>query len=341
MKKKQQRVTLQQVAEHAGVSRATASLIIRNSPKISEATRKKVLASMNELGYVYDRVAANLRSQSSSTIGLIITDIANPFFSDLLVGVHYALEKDGYTVILGTTFDNEVKQEQLLSTMLEHRVGGVILCPVSKSPPETLKRLSQWEVPTVLAVREIPGLEYDYVGVNYERGAYMAIQHLLEKGHKRIAFLGGLSDSLAWQERKKGYCTALLEAGIQPDEALILESPTAREEGFGLIKQVLSHPDPPTAVFCFNDLVAFGVMDGLRKLGLTPGKDIAVVGFDNVREAMLSNPPLTTVSSFARQIGQHAANLLHQRIHNSEQEKIRMILEPALEIRESTAGTID
>ena len=111
--KKKGRVTLQQVAEHAGVSRSTASLIVRNSPTIPEATHKKVLASMNELGYVYDRVAANLRSQSSTTIGIIITDIANTFYSDLLLGIHEELEKDGYTGLLGTTFNLLSKQEQL------------------------------------------------------------------------------------------------------------------------------------------------------------------------------------------------------------------------------------
>ncbi|WP_088104456.1 LacI family DNA-binding transcriptional regulator [Halalkalibacter urbisdiaboli] len=338
MKKKRQRVTLQQVAEHAGVSRATASLIVRNSPNISEPTRKKVLESMRELGYVYDRVAANLRSQRSNTIGLIITDVANPFFAELLVGVHHTLEADGYTVILGTTFDLDHKQEQLLSTMLEHRVGGVILCPVSKSDPETLNRLAQWDIPIVLAVREIPGVEYDYVGINYKAGTEMALNHLIKKGHRRIAFLGGLSESSAWQARKQGYCHALEQAGIEIDESLIVESAAAREGGAESINVVLQNQNPPTAVFCFNDLVAFGVMEGLREKGLTPGKDIDVVGFDNVREAALTNPSLTTISSFARLIGSNAAELLHKRILNSELERKHIILEPELEVRDSTGS---
>ncbi len=112
MKQNKSRVTLKQVAEHAGVSRATASLIVRNSPSISQPTRDKVLKSMKELGYVYDRVAASLREQTSTTVGLIITDIANPFYSDLLIGVHQALEKEGYTVLLGTTFDSIEKQKK-------------------------------------------------------------------------------------------------------------------------------------------------------------------------------------------------------------------------------------
>lgn len=128
------RVTLQQVADHAGVSRATASLIVRGSNLVAERTRKKVLESMKELGYVYDRVAANLRSRNSSTVGLIITEIGNPFFSELLVGVHQELDTKGYTVILGTTFESAEKQDQLLSKMLEYRVGGVIMSCFRKLP---------------------------------------------------------------------------------------------------------------------------------------------------------------------------------------------------------------
>ncbi len=128
------RVTLQQVADHAGVSRATASLIVRGSNLVAERTRKKVLESMKELGYVYDRVAANLRSRNSSTVGLIITEIGNPFFSELLVGVHQELDTKGYTVILGTTFESAEKQDQLLSKMLEYRVGGVIMSLFQEAP---------------------------------------------------------------------------------------------------------------------------------------------------------------------------------------------------------------
>lgn len=334
--KKRPRVTLQQVAEHAGVSRATASLIVRNSPKISKETREKVLASMRELGYVYDRVAANLRSQRSSTVGLIITDIANPFYSELLIGVHHALEKEGYTVVLGTTFDLDTKQDRLLSTMLEHRVGGVILCPVSESSKETIDRIKQMDIPTVLAVRELPGVNYDYVGIDYKVGAQMAVDHLIQKGHKRIAFLGGSSESSAWKERKEGYCTALKEFGIEVNESLIVESSVTREGGSAAVKEVLHLSDPPTAAFCFNDLVAFGVMQGLKGAGLIPEQTMAIVGFDNVLEAALSNPPLTTISSFARVIGSHAAELLHQRMENVGREQQRIILQPELVVREST-----
>jgi LacI family transcriptional regulator len=333
---KKARVTLQQVAKHAGVSTSTASLIVRNNPRISEATRKKVLKSMHELGYVYDRIAANLRSQSSDTVGIIITDISNTFFSEFLIGVHDALDEVGYTVLLGTTFDSVAKQDHLLSTMMEHRVGGLILCPVSESSQDTIERLNEIDTPMVLAVRELPGVNSDYVGIDYPEGARIAVDHLLGKGHKRIALLGGIKESSTWIERMEGYREALSRAGLEVDESLVIDSAPTREGGLEAVLKVLENPNPPTAIFCFSDLIAFGVMQGLMMKGITPGKDIDIVGFDNVPVAEIYHPPLTTISSFPRRIGKEAANLLYQQMEKIEREQQRIILNPELIIRESS-----
>lgn len=333
---KKGRVTLQQVAKHAGVSTSTASLIVRNNPRISEATRKKVLKSMRELGYVYDRIAANLRSQSSDTVGIIITDISNTFFSEFLIGVHDALDEVGYTVLLGTTFDSVTKQDHLLSTMMEHRVGGLILCPVSESSQDTIERLNEIDTPMVLAVRELPGVNSDYVGIDYPEGARIAVDHLLGKGHKRIALLGGIKESSTWIERMEGYREALSRAGLEVDESLVIDSAPTREGGLEAVLKVLENPNPPTAIFCFSDLIAFGVMQGLMMKGITPGKDMDIVGFDNVPVAEIYHPPLTTISSFPRRIGKEAANLLYQQMEKIEREQQRIILNPELIIRESS-----
>ena len=335
--KPQRRVTLLDVANHAGVSRATASLIVRNSPKVADKTRDKVLQSMEELGYVYDRVAANLRSQSSTTIGTIITDVGNTFFSQLLLGVHQEFEKYGYTVLLGTTFDLLKNQDKLISTMLENRVGGIILCPVSASSSETVERVNQLDIPVVLGVRELPNLTCDYVGLDYVAGARVAVEHLIhEKKHERIAFIGGIADSSTWKERMEGYRLAHAEANLDIDPALIVDSSPTREGGLEAVTKVMQQPNPPTAIFCFNDLNAFGATIALRKMGYQLGKDIDIVGFDNIPEAEISYPPLTTVSSFAQQTGVEAANLLHQRISKPSQERQRILLEPELVKRESS-----
>ncbi|MFS0575172.1 LacI family DNA-binding transcriptional regulator [Sporosarcina sp. 179-K 3D1 HS] len=333
---KKNRVTLQEVAKHAGVSRSTASLIVRNSPTISEATRKKVLASMNELGYVYDRVAANLRSQRSTTIGIIITDIANTFYSDLFIGIHEELEKEGYTGLLGTTFDLHSKQDRLISTMLEHRVGGIILVPVSGNGQETAERLQKLDIPVVLTVRELPESDFDYVGVDYSEGTQLIINHLIDKGHRRIAFIGGRVESSTWTERMKGFRLAHEGKELHMDDSLVFPGAINKQAGIEAAEELLKqHQDHlPTAIFCFSDLVAFGVILGLRRAGIAIGKDIEVVGFDNVPESEIVQPPLTTVSSFARQIGTEAANLLQRRITNTGKKTEKIIIQPELIIRD-------
>ncbi|MCM3762955.1 LacI family DNA-binding transcriptional regulator [Alkalihalobacillus oceani] len=334
--KKRRRVTLQDVAQAAGVSRATASLIVRGSPKISAATREKVLGKMNELGYVYDRVAANLRSKQSTTVGLLITEIANPFFSELLDGITAELEKEGYTIILGTTSDSYEKQERLLATMLENRVAGILWTPVSSSTVKTTKQLVDSQLPVVQVGREITGSTFDYVGIDNRAGADLVISYLVKEGHRRIAYLGGPSASSPWRERISSYKQALLQAGLEVDSSLIVESVATREGGRKAMAEILKLESRPTAAFCFNDIVAIGAMQELKGKGLAPGVDMAIVGFDNVQEASIFTPRLTTVSSFPRVIGTQAAKLLHQRIDDFNRPAERIILEPEIHIRESS-----
>ncbi|WP_017725860.1 LacI family DNA-binding transcriptional regulator [Halalkalibacterium ligniniphilum] len=335
--KRGRRVTLKQVAEHAGVSRATASLVARNSPLIAEKTRKKVQQAMEDLNYVYDRIAANLRTQTSSTIGLIITEISNPYFAEIADGVHQTLDQAGHVVFLGTTFESVAKQDLLLSTMMENRVGGLILSPVSSIDESMFVRLRELGIPLVLIGRKSFGVTCDYVGVDNVYGAKIAVEHLIENGHRSISFLGGPSDSV-WEDRKQGYCQALHEAGIDVEEAFIVNTTATREGGFKGVKQVFDQTAPPTAFFCYNDVVAFGVMSGLREMGLTPGKDIAVVGFDNIPGSEESIPKLTTVSVFPKQLGKIAADLLHQRMNGLDSQPQSIILTPELIVRESSNG---
>ncbi|MGG2199875.1 LacI family DNA-binding transcriptional regulator [Paenibacillus validus] len=333
------RITLKHVAEHAGVSPSTVSLVLRGSSEIPEITHRKVMDSINHLGYVYDRVAANLRSRNSSTIGLIVAEIANPFFSELLNGVHQSLDKQGYTVILGATFDLNTNQDRLISTMLEYRVGGVIMSPISGSSQESIERLRKWGIPVVLVGKMPANANFDYVSADYSLGAQMAVEHLIRKGHRRISFLGGVTASSSWQARKQGYLNALNEAGLEYDESLIITSTVTKKGGFKAVQQLLQQPNPPTASFCYNDLVAFGVMAGLTQAGLKPGRDMAIVGFDNIEESEMFTPTLTTVSASPHLMGTYAANLLHQRIMGMDDDRPQqIILKPELVIRESCSS---
>lgn len=330
---KKRRITLNDVAKHAGVSRSTASLVVQESDKIKQSTTQKVLNSMQELGYVYDRIAANMRAQTSTTLGIIITDVGNPYYTDLLKALHTALENEGYTVFLATTYDDEDRQNLLIRRMLEHRVSGMIICPVSNIKEKSIKLINNLDLPVVMAVRENLEIRHDYIGIDYEEGMYLATQHLISKGHKDIAFIGGHSHSVAWQQRMLGYKKALREAKIEVNEAIIFESDVSRESSKQAVTMMLQMGLKPTAIACFNDLIAHGVMLGLEQAGLKIGEDIAIIGFDNTNESSWFSPALTTVSSFPTEIGRSAAMLLQKRLENQNLERQRIILKPELVIR--------
>ena len=329
------RVTLTEVAAHAKVSRATASLVVRNSPLVAGATRQRVQGAMDQLGYVYHRGAASLRSQRTHTVGLIITDLANPFFAELTLGVESALSAAGQAVVLGTTADALPAQDRLLATMHEHNVDGILLCPAAGTSTSILERLAAWRLPYALLARYIPGVGADYAGMANVRGARQAVEHLLMHGHRRIAFVGGSEGSSARRDRLAGYTEALLAAGIQPDPALIPTCPPTRAGGHAAAGALLARDADPTAALCYNDVVAFGVMLGVLAAGLVPGRDFAVVGFDDIEEATLWHPALTTLSIAPRRIGEAAAELLLARIADPQRPPQQQILNPTLVIRAS------
>lgn len=330
-----EQVTLVDVAEDADVSRATASLVARDSDLVADATRKRVLASMEKLGYVYNRAAANLRSKTPRAIGLAITDILNPFFAELAVDVENHLDQDGYEVLLTNTSEELEKQDRILEMMHGYQVSGVVLCPARSTPPETIKQLQKWNLPFVLVTRYVTGVEANYVGGDNVAGAEMAVEHLLDHGHRRIAFVGGPTESSARKDREIGYRKALQRAGREVDANLSITSPVTREGGYEAVRELLTVPEPPSAALCYNDVVAFGVMRGLQAEGVRPGKDFAVVGFDNISDSSSCKPALTTVSIPPQRIGEKAVNLLLERIARPDETTRRVTLPPTLVVRES------
>ena len=331
------RITVMDVARDAEVSRATVSLVLRNSPLVAEKTRQRVQASIQRLGYVYHRGAASLRSQRTGIVGLIITDLANPFFAEVAAGVEAQLDAANVVAILCSTTDTLTKQDRFMATMQEHGVDGILLCPAHGTPPEQVARVAAL-MPTVLMVREV-GDTYasaiDYVGADYAAGAEMAVAHLLAHGHTRIAFVGGPLATSARRERLRGYTAALVRAGIAVDDRLLVHTPVTRAGGRQAITDLLALAQPPTAALCYNDVVAYGVMLGLREAGVAPGREFAVVGFDDITEAALWQPALTTVAIQPRRIGEVAARRLLDRMADRNAAAQRIILPTELVTRES------
>lgn len=329
------RVTLLDVAARAGVSRATASLVVRGSPLVTDETHGKVVAAMAELGYVYNRAAASLRSRRSRAIGLVVTDITNPFFAQMTIGSETALEEADYAVLLGNTSERLSKQDLLLEAMHGYAVDGILLAPAMGTEIEVIERLRRWRLPFVLVVRYLFDVEADYVGADNTAGAEMAVERLVENGHRRIAFLGGAVNSSARRDRLQGLRNVLARHVILADEALFVTSPVTRDGGRRAVLDVLALEDPPTAALCYNDVVAFGVMLGLQATGCQPGRDFDVIGFDDIEEAALWQPALTTVAIDPQRIGAEAARLLLERIDNPDAPPRRVILPPRLVVRET------
>jgi LacI family transcriptional regulator len=332
-----QRVTLLDIAGDAGVSRATVSLVIRNVPSVADRTRKRVLRSIKRLGYVYHRGAASLRTQQSHAIGLVVSDITNPFFAEVIVAIEERLAAAHLVTLLGNTSEDRAKEAHLLKTMSEFPADGILICPALglRSPTGTLNLRGQ--IPVVSFARRVAG--HDYAGVDNAQGAQLAVDHLYQLGHRRIAFIGGNPKASTGQERIEGYQRALTQLGLQFDPLLVVPSVPNRGGGHDGVQTLLRMERRPTAALCFNDVVALGVIEAIKHSNLKVGTDFGVVGFNNIPDAAQSLPGLTTVDTSPRQLGQTAAELLLKRIEKRDSPIRTVILQPKLIVRASCGAT--
>jgi LacI family transcriptional regulator len=327
-----QRVTLLDIAGDAGVSRATASLVIRNVPSVAQGTRKRVLRSIKRLGYVYHRGAASLRTQRSHAIGLIVSDITNPFFAEVIVAIEERLAAANLVTLLGNTSEDQAKESRLLKTMSEFPADGILICPALGTRSPEAPNLAD-QLPIVSFVRRGVGL--DYAGVDNAQGAQLAVEHLYQLGHRRIAFIGGNPKISTGRERIEGYQRALRRLSLQFDPLLIIPSVPNRLGGHDSVQKLLEMENRPTAALCFNDVVALGVIEALKHFGLKVGENFGVVGFNNIPDAAQSLPGLTTVDTSPRQLGETAAEMLLKRIEKRDAPIRTIILQPKLIVRHS------
>jgi LacI family transcriptional regulator len=309
------RVTMVDIARNTGVSKSTVSLVLQGSPLVRAETRAKVLTAIERLGYVYNRGAANLRRSRSNIVGMVINDLANPFFAELAVGIERVFQTAGYIPFIANSSENPMRQAEVLRSMREHDIAGLIICPARGTRAADLEGLAAGGLPVVLAMRRLAGLRLTAVTPDNRRGARRAVEHLIGLGHRRIAFVGGYEDMIAHAERSGGWRTAMEAAGLPIPQGALVEGAPNRETGERAVAFLLDRPEPFTAALCFNDVVAFGVMDGLARRGLSAGRDFALVGFDDVREARHTTPPLTTVAVDSLALGERAAHAVLRMIH--------------------------
>lgn len=330
------RATLKDLASRAGVSTSTASLVMRNSPLVADATRNRVLKVAQALGYACNRNAAHLRTRHTHTLGLVVCDITNPFYAEFTAGIEAACEKVGWVTFLCNSAESTVRQSVFLQRMREQNVEGIVISPAAGTLPADIRVLTTAGLSCVQALRYLPGLSQDYAGVDSRLGMAMATEHLIGLGHRRIAFVGVSNNTSAAHDRLAGYMDVMHRHGLPVEEKLVVKiREITRDGGASAIAQLLDEAPPPTAALCFADVIALGVIWALHERGVRPGIDFAVVGHDNITEAAWSRPGLTTVSISPRQIGEEAANLLFRRIAQPNMPVERVLLPPRLIVRGS------
>jgi LacI family transcriptional regulator len=323
-----ERVTVIDIAHAAGVSKSTVSLVLQGSSLVNEATRAKVNAVIRELGYVYNRGAANLRQAKSKIVGIVVNDLTNSFFAELAVGVDMVVQSAGYVQFLSNTGESIDRQREVVASMREHGISGLIVSPARGTEAADFKSLTNAGIPVVIVVRNIPGAKVSSLVSDNLAGASAAVEHLASLGHRRIAFMGGFANTAVFAERLGGYRDALAKAGIAFDDDLAVATAPSRAGGVEAVGRAMLLADKPTAAVCFNDAVAFGVCDGLRARRLEPGVESAV-------------PALTTISVDPQGMGRRAAQLLLKQINSGKVEAEAIVSAVRLVVRQSSGAGLD
>jgi LacI family transcriptional regulator len=305
--------TIREVARRAGVAPITVSRVINHSGYVHQETRKRVEAAITELGYVPNTLARSLRSKRTHTLGLVLTDITNPFWTTVARGVEDTASQAGFNVIFCNTDESEAKQEQYLQILLQKQVDGLLLVPAGAAPRQVTWVQGQG-APLVVLDRRVPGVQVDTVRGDSEGGAFELVQLLLSLGHRQIAMLSGPQEVSTAEDRVAGYRRALSEAGQAPDQQQVYYGRYTRESGAEMARQALAASPRPTALFAGNNFIADGAMEALREARLSVPEEMAMVVFDHMPLAWSCGAFIATAEQPAYEMGTRATELLLSRL---------------------------
>ncbi|MBC5638626.1 catabolite control protein A [Ornithinibacillus sp. BX22] len=328
-------VTIYDVAREANVSMATVSRVVNGNPNVKPTTRKKVLATIERLGYRPNAVARGLASKKTTTVGAIIPDISSIFFAELARGIEDIATMYKYNIILSNSDQNKDKELQLINTMLEKQVDGIIFMG-GNITQEHIHQFSTASVPVVLAATYDGTEATPSVNIDYEVAAYEAAKNLIDKGNKRLAFINGNEEETINQLKYQGYLRALKEASIEPVADYVVNGDYTYESGIKAVEQFMSLSQKPTAVFAASDAIALGAIHGAQDLGYRVPEDLEVFGFDNTKLANMVRPTLSTVVQPMYDIGAVAMRLLTKYMNKEEVEEKKVVLPHRLVERNST-----
>lgn len=322
-----------EVARSAGVSIATVSRVVNRTGTVRPRTEQRVRRAMERLGYRPHALARGLAARRSNTIGLLITDILDPYFAEIVRGAQERAESAGYVVLLGDATVHTAAEDLLVKRLLERRVDGLIVAS-SRTTDEYARQLRSEDIP-VVCINGPLGQFPHAVQIDQGEGARLAVRHLAALGHRRIGHLTGPIGVPTRAERLAEFRAALLEAGIAPDPALVVAGITSIEESREATSRLLARVDPPTALFTYNDRWAIGAYQSIRSAGLRVGPDVSVVGFDDIVMAQWIDPPLTTIAQPRQEMGRIATDLLLSVLRGDSAPDL-VVVRPELVVRGST-----
>lgn len=317
------------VAEKAEVSVNTASRAINNKPDINLETKKRVLQIAKELGYVRNDTAVALRTRKTGTIGVVIADNRNPFYAEVLNGMEVAAREKNYHIILANTQRDYRKEEEAINLLLAKRVDGLLITPV-QDRDDDIKNLIEANIPFVVVGRDFENIEVDAVYNDEVKGGFLAAEYLIKKGHKRIALINGFLYKSPAKGRLEGYKKALNKYRISLDESLISVGDINIEDGYERTKQMLEKNLDFTAIFAYNDMMAFGAMQAIKEKSLRIPEDIGLVGYDDILFSSLISPALTTIRLKKQELGVESVKLLFSRINGSREKTKKIMLDVEL-----------
>jgi len=331
------RPTIVDVARAAGVSKSTVSNVLNGSPLVRPATREVVERAMGALGYVYNRSAANLRGGDVGLIGLVINDLRNPFFTEFAASAQMTFARRGYATVIANTDESPEVQAQVIASMIEHGVSGFLISPAYVDEPEGLEAVRRAGIPAMQVLRRIDARTeaFPFASLDYGTGGRLAAEHLIGLGLRRVAFVGGLASRPVTEERMAGYRAAMAAAGL---EAIALPGRPSRAFGRDMALRLRAErPDVEGAV-CFSDLVALGMLAGFAQAGVRVGEAFRVVGFDDIEEAALSWPQLSSVRCDVARFGREAAEAMLAWLEEGARPPETRLAPVALVARRSSLG---
>ena len=328
-------VSIKDIARLAGVSHSTVSRALRKSPLIPASTAERIQRIANDAGYTASAVARSLVTRRTQAVGVVVTSIADPFNGEVFAGIEELANQHGYSVVLANSQGNAEREVAVVRALQEQRIDGVLVAS-SRVGALYMPLLSQLQIPIVLINNHHPSEFAHSVAIDNVNGAYQAVRHLVELGHKEIAYVGNRFGLESDADRQAGYRKALRESKVSPRRDLTIQGDGKPEGGIAAARKLLSRARRPSAIFCYNDMTGLGVLREAAEQGFEVPRELSVVGFDDLFFAPLLNPPLTTVHQPRKEIGRIAMKLLLALLEGRPVEKTIRI-KGELVVRGSTA----